>query len=112
MPRNIDVCAVADVAAGTMHVIQIDDTDILLVNLDGAFRAVQASCSHEEAGLDTGELDGDVITCSLHWSAFDVTTGDVIDPPAELPLVVFPVSIEGDRVVLEVPDGPIAINVG
>ena len=110
MPRSVDVCAVSDVEPGTMHLVSVDDTAILVVNVDGAIHAVQGNCSHEEADLATGELGGERLTCTLHWSAFDVRTGDVIDPPAEQPLVTFPVSIVTDRVNLEVPDGPIAVN--
>ena len=36
--------------------------------------------------------------------------GEPLDPPAELPLVVFPVSVEGDDIVLELPEGEVPIN--
>ena len=36
--------------------------------------------------------------------------GEVIDPPAELPLAVYPVAIEGERLLIEIPAGPLEVN--
>ncbi len=93
-----------------MHMVQVDGTDILLVHLDGRIRAMQGICSHEYFELDKGFLTRDSLTCALHLSRFDLDTGDALDPPAELPLVMWPVSVEDDAVVVELPDGAIAIN--
>ena len=93
-----------------MHMVQVDGTDILLVHLDGRIRAMQGICSHEYFELDKGFLTRDSLTCALHLSRFDLETGEALDPPAELPLVMWPVSIEDDSVTVELPDGPIAIN--
>ena len=37
-------------------------------------------------------------------------TGEALDPPAELPLAMYPVVVEDDRIVLELPEGPIPVN--
>jgi 3-phenylpropionate/trans-cinnamate dioxygenase ferredoxin component len=108
--RRVDVAALADVLPGTMLRVQVDGTDILLVNLEGEVRAMQGICSHEYFELDQGFLTGDSLTCALHLSRFDLTTGEALDPPAELPLAMYPVVIDGDRIVLELPEGPIPVN--
>ncbi len=91
--------------------VQVDGTDILLVNLDGRIHAVQGICSHEYFELDKGFLTGDSITCALHLSRFDLETGEALDPPAELPLAVYPVTVQDDgAIVLELPEGPIPVN--
>ena len=87
MIRRVDVAALDDLAPGTMLMVQVDGTDILLVNLDGTVDAMQGVCSHEYFELDKGFLTGDSITCALHLSRFDLETGEALDPPAELPLV-------------------------
>ena len=110
MTRRVDVGALVDVAPGTMLRVQVERTDILLVNLEGSVRAMQGICSHEYFELDQGFLTGDSLTCALHLSRFDLDTGEALDPPAELPLAMYPVIIEGDRIVLELPDGPIPVN--
>ena len=110
MTRLVDVGALGDVVPGTMLRVQVDGTDILLVNLEGSVRAMQGICSHEYFELDQGFLTGDSLTCALHLSRFDLDTGQALDPPAELPLAMYPVIIEGDRIVLELPEGPIPVN--
>ena len=90
--------------------VQVDATDILLVNLNGTIRATQGVCSHEYFELDKGFLTGDSLTCALHLSRFDMVTGEALEPPAELPLVMYPVMIEGGRIILELPEGPIPVN--
>ena len=90
--------------------VQVDGTDILLVNVDGTLRATQGICSHEYFELDRGFLTADTLTCALHLSRFDLETGEALDPPAELPLQLYPVIVEDGQIILELPDGPIAIN--
>jgi len=106
----VPVGSLADLPPGTMVMVQVDGTDILLVNLDGTVHATQGICSHEYFELDKGFLTGDTLTCALHQSRFDLETGEALDPPAEAPLAVYPVSIEDGQVVLELPEGKIPVN--
>jgi nitrite reductase/ring-hydroxylating ferredoxin subunit len=46
--------------------------------------------------LSEGELEGKTITCPWHSSCFDVTNGAVECGPAQKPLEVFNVLVEGD----------------
>ena len=109
--RHIDLCAVDEVPEGTMQMVIVDGTDqVLVVNSNGRFYAVQGICSHEYFELDKGFLTAGTLTCALHLSRFDLESGEPLDPPAELPLAVYPVVIEDGRVSIEVPDGPLAVN--
>lgn len=93
-----------------MLMVQVDGTDILLVNNDGRLHAMQGICSHEYFELDKGFLTGDSITCALHLSRFDLETGEALDPPAELPLAIYQAHVEDGQVILELPEGPIPVN--
>ena len=108
--RRVPVAKLDDVPPATMLMVQVDGTDILLVNLDGELHATQGVCSHEYFELDKGFLTGNTLTCALHLSRFDLETGEALDPPAELPLHTYPVVVEGDQIILELPEGPIPIN--
>ncbi len=82
---------------------------ILLVRQDGLY-ALQGTCSHEYFELDKGFLTADSVTCALHLSRFDLSTGEPLDPPADLPLVTHSVSeVDGD-IVLQLPEGEIPTN--
>jgi nitrite reductase/ring-hydroxylating ferredoxin subunit len=108
--RRVDVAGLDEVPPGTMKMVQVDGTDILIINLDGRLHATQGVCSHEYFELDKGFLTGDSLTCALHLSRFDIETGEALDPPAELPLVKYPVFVEDGRIVLELPEGSVPVN--
>ena len=109
--RRIDLIGVDEIADGEMKMVYVDGTDqVLVINNGGDFTAVQGVCSHEYFELDKGFLTAGTLTCALHLSRFDLTSGEPIDPPAELPLEIYPVVIEDGRVLIEVPDGPLPIS--
>jgi 3-phenylpropionate/trans-cinnamate dioxygenase ferredoxin subunit len=110
MTRRVDVAAVDEVPEGTMLMVQVDGTQILLVHTEGQIRAMQGICTHEYFELDKGFLTDGSLTCALHLSRFDLETGEPLDPPAEVPLALYPVAVEDGRVILELPEGPIPIN--
>ena len=120
--RRIDLVGVDEVPAGTMVLAWAEGTDpVLVVNIGGDFRAYQGICTHEYFELDKGFLtaggspgpNGEpagTLTCALHLSRFDLADGEALDPPAELPLARYDVVIEDGRVLIEVPEGPLAVN--
>lgn len=108
--RRIDVAGVDEIAPDTMKLVRIDTSDIVLVNLDGVFYALQGLCSHEVTSLEDADLDRGILTCTMHFSGFDVRSGAVLEPPATLPLATYPVEITGGRIILRLPLGPIPSN--
>ena len=110
LTRRVDLVGVDEIPPGTMQMVQVDGSDpVLVINLAGEFR-LRGICSHEYFELDKGFLTAGSITCALHLSRFDLASGDALDPPAELPLVRYPVVVEDGRVVIEVPEGPLPVN--
>jgi 3-phenylpropionate/trans-cinnamate dioxygenase ferredoxin subunit len=109
--RRIDLLGLDEVPPGTMKMAWVDGTDqVLVVNSNGELSAVQGVCSHEYFELDKGFLTAGALTCALHLSRFDLESGEPLDPPAELPLAVYEVVVEGGRILIEVPDGPLQVN--
>jgi nitrite reductase/ring-hydroxylating ferredoxin subunit len=109
--RRIDLLGVDEIADGEMKLVVVDGTDqVLVINQGGEFTATQGVCSHEYFELDKGFLTAGTLTCALHLSRFDLSDGEPLDPPAELPLEVYPVVVENGRVLIEVGDGPLPIS--
>ncbi len=83
-----------------MKRIDINGRRILLANVDGRFYAAADTCTHEDASLSTGLLQGAFVKCPLHGSRFNVCTGEVLEEPAEENLKTYPVQVEGDSILV------------
>jgi 3-phenylpropionate/trans-cinnamate dioxygenase ferredoxin subunit len=70
---------------------------IAVCNVDGEFYAIEDVCSHDGGPLDQGFLEGTEIECPRHGARFDVRTGEATLMPAVMPVLTFPVKIEGDQ---------------
>lgn len=70
--------------------------NVAVFNVDGELCATQNECTHRQGPLNEGELDGSTVTCPLHGSQFDVSTGAVLRGPATEPLKTYRVLVEGD----------------
>ena len=103
--RAVRVCETKDVPAGEARRYSIDGRLVAVVNLgEEGFRALDAICSHEKYYLDEGEVDVDLetIECPKHGSTFDLNTGNPRTLPATRPVDVFPVTTDGDDILIEV----------
>ena len=83
---------------GSMKRIELNGLCILIANLNGALYAVQDTCTHEDASLYQGALEGDCVRCPLHGSRFCLINGQAIDDPAEIDLAVYAVFIRDGRI--------------
>jgi len=65
---------------GEMDSYDVDGTEILLIRIDGEYRAYDGICPHQSSSLVEGRLEGGTLTCSAHEWMFDARTGDGINP--------------------------------
>ncbi len=72
------VCNVSDVPEGSMKGFTVESRYILLANVAGNFYGVDAVCPHAGGYLPIGKLDYNIITCPVHGSQYDVTTGKLV----------------------------------
>jgi nitrite reductase/ring-hydroxylating ferredoxin subunit len=98
MPDFRRVMEERNLPPGGMKQVVAGDKRVLVVNLNGAFHAVSDTCTHTGCRLGKGRLEGNAVICPCHAAKFNVTTGAVLAAPAELPLEVFPVKVEGGAI--------------
>ncbi len=85
-----------------MKKVIVDGEEICLAHAeDGSFYAIGDICTHEEFSLSEGELWGLDVECPQHGSRFNLATGKVTGLPAVIPAKVYPVSVEGDDVYVD-----------
>ncbi len=102
-----EVAKTSDIPEGEVRRFVADRIEIAVANLgNGQFLAVDDICSHAEASLSEGEVDIDLetIECPRHGSTFDLRTGRPRSLPATVPIVTFPVKVEGDAILIELED--------
>jgi NADPH-dependent 2,4-dienoyl-CoA reductase/sulfur reductase-like enzyme/nitrite reductase/ring-hydroxylating ferredoxin subunit len=80
--------------------VTVDDTPILLVRDGDTVHAYSPDCPHAGGPLEEGALCHGRIICPWHKGTFDVATGNVLEPPALLPLDRYPVTLAGDEVLV------------
>ncbi len=106
------VADTSELPAGKMKKVTLDGKDVLLVNVDGAYFAIDNKCTHMGGSLVDGTLDGNVVTCPRHGSRFDVKTGKAVGKAKVAFIKVMPkdeksyvVKVEGTDIMLEVDGG-------
>jgi nitrite reductase/ring-hydroxylating ferredoxin subunit len=93
------VAKASDLPPGSLKQVELEDgTQLCLANVDGTLYAIGGECTHMGGPLGDGELDGAMVTCPWHSAEFDVTTGKVLNPPAEEDEPKYDVRVEGDDV--------------
>lgn len=103
--KVIDAGKASALQPGKMQRVDSGGRRILIANVAGRFCAVDDTCTHEEASLSSGVLEGEWVRCPLHGSRFNVCTGQALEEPAEVDLRSYPVRIEGERILVVLPDG-------
>ncbi len=61
---------------GTMKLVSVEGTPILLIKRSGRIFAIDNRCPHQGCGFSGGTLDGLVIVCPCHEWRFNLETGE------------------------------------
>ena len=103
MPDPIKVCAIADVEPGSAKRFDVDGHRVAVVRIGDDFYAIGDRCSHEDYSLAEGEIleDEREIECWKHGSTFSLETGEPQSLPATKPVRTYPVTVEGDDVLVK-----------
>ena len=102
--KDVHVANTPDLQDGEMKEILVDETRLLLARTGDRFHAVSATCPHYGAPLAEGVLCGTRIVCPWHHAVFNVVNGDSEEPPALDALVSYAVRVEGERILVNVPE--------
>ncbi|UCC84328.1 MAG: non-heme iron oxygenase ferredoxin subunit [Gemmatimonadota bacterium] len=98
--RFTKVATTGELAPGEMISVEVNGEQVLLCNVDGELYAVHDECTHECYPLSEGSLEGDAVVCTLHGARFSLKTGEVLAPPALVPVKTYEVRVEGEEVLV------------
>jgi len=90
---------------GALHV-EGGPYGVCLVHIGDEFFAVADRCSHAKVALSGGEVDPEerTVECWKHGSTFSLFDGKPQSLPATEPVAVYAVRVDGDEVVVVVPE--------
>ena len=115
MSKFTEVAKIGELKSGTMKTVTAEGREILLARVGDKYYATDNRCPHMKGDLSQGKLEGTVVTCPVHGSQFDISTGHVVrwlkggliskvgsalKPSKDL--TVYNVKIEEGRVLVEV----------
>jgi len=87
------VCQLEAIPRNDMRCVSLSDRNVLVANTDDGVYVADEMCTHEDARLCDGNLSGTKVKCPLHGSRFDLVTGKVLDDPANVDLITYPVTV-------------------
>ena len=94
-------CALSDLPEeGAVRVV-LAGRAICVARSGGEVFAVDDACSHADVSLAEGDVEDGTVECWLHGSRFDLRTGAPTGLPATKPIAIYPVTVEGDDVLVK-----------
>jgi naphthalene 1,2-dioxygenase ferredoxin component len=96
-----DVASLDDFAASDAISVVAAGREIAIYLVEGEVFATANRCTHGDAQLCEGFLEGHEIEYPFHQGRFDVRTGAAMCAPATVAIATWPARIEGSRIELQ-----------
>jgi len=103
--KVVSVCQLDAIPMGEMRCVSLSDRNVLVAHTNEGVFVADEMCTHEDARLCDGNLNGTLVKCPLHGSRFDLTTGKVLDDPADEDLAIYPTIVSDGVIQIELPEG-------
>ena len=101
MSNWTDVAAEADLFEGAGIAVAPEGHDIALFSVEGEVFAINNLCTHGNAKLCEGFVEGHHVECPFHQAMFDLRDGSVRCGPATESAKSWPVKVAEGRVYLD-----------
>ena len=69
------VFRILDLPSGHGKTVSVGDTAIAVFHINGGFYAIDDACTHEDAPLGDGTVEGTTVVCPYHDWVYEITTG-------------------------------------
>jgi nitrite reductase (NADH) small subunit len=102
MAGFVKIAKTSEIALGQGKLVEVNGKKIAVFNVEDAFYVIDDSCTHRGGPLSEGALEGKKVTCPWHGATYDLTTGEVLSPPAPKGVARYNARVEGDDVEVEI----------
>lgn len=76
---------------------------LAVVNVEGQFFVCDDTCSHGQASLSDGVVEGHAIECPWHNATFCLRTGAALSAPAVIAITTYPAHVRDGQVCISPP---------
>ncbi|MEU1317599.1 bifunctional 3-phenylpropionate/cinnamic acid dioxygenase ferredoxin subunit [Streptomyces tibetensis] len=90
----IPVCRLEDLPKGESFRVETTPPVAVFHTDDGDLYAIDDTCTHQDASLSEGWLEGCLVECPLHAASFDLRTGVPTCLPARRPVRTHRVTVD------------------
>jgi 3-phenylpropionate/trans-cinnamate dioxygenase ferredoxin subunit len=97
----VKACALSDIPEEGAIRVELEGIPICLARSGGEVFAISDLCSHADVSLAEGDIEDGGVECWLHGSRFNLRTGQPSGLPATKPVATYPVTVEGDDVLVK-----------
>lgn len=97
------VAEVGEIEEDDAKQVRIGERCIAVFNVEGTHYATSDICTHAHAFLSEGYIQDGKVECPLHQGIFKIATGKALTPPVTKDLEVFPIRVEGTRILVGLP---------
>ena len=104
MSEFIKVAKTTDVPDPGKQLLEVEDSLVVLVHVDGQFYCIDDVCTHDGGPLGEGKLCDHAIACPRHGAKFDIRTGKPLSMPATEATMTHEVRAEGEDVYVRLND--------
>ena len=100
--ERIFVGRTTDIISGQMKKISSDENEIVIININGDYFAIDDTCTHAGGSISEGKLDDSTIICDWHGAQFGCKNGKLLKFPAKInDLKSYKIIIESDKIFVE-----------
>lgn len=103
MSEARQVASLAEVPAGQLKLVELDGTRIVLARVGDRVYACGDTCAHQGGPLSEGKLSGSRLACPWHGWMYDVRTGHCLFPSRGAGVPSYPVRVDADQILVELP---------
>ncbi len=97
----VKVADYSDVPEDGTLLVDLGAEPVCLYNLGGKIFATHDTCTHGQASLADGFIEGEEIECPLHQGRFRIATGKAVGVPCTEDIRVYAVKIDNGAVLLK-----------
>ena len=73
-----------EITTGQMKKVSVDGNEIVVMNINGNYFAIDDTCTHAGGSLSEGKLEGSTITCDWHGAQFQCESGKLLKFPSKI----------------------------